>query len=132
MVRSSTWIWPRIQQRLSAKANGDTQNDEPTVRTLVELADHNAVYNPEHMFCIQQVQTKSGLQFVQITYRLLKAAVYLYSRRILQQFRDLAIPVDNDFQSDRQGPIAILLEGDVDVLIYTLATQSLHRPVSST
>lgn len=132
---NSQWAPPRIPQYFLARSEDDQTavyshtdtndsniSNDPTRRTLLEVVDHNALNNPDRTFCIQQVRSKSGPEIISLDYRLLKVAVHLYARQIVHHLAASS--------TDSHLPIAILLESSVNVLINTLAVQSLHRPVS--
>ena len=104
-----------------------------TIRSIRDLIDHNALHNPEHIFCIQSKQSsegKDGLGYVHVTFRELKEAVDRCCHWILETIPDARLAeVREDGSVQKSPPVALLMESDVNLFIYIAALLTLNIPV---
>ncbi|KAL8722888.1 MAG: hypothetical protein Q9225_000721 [Loekoesia sp. 1 TL-2023] len=110
--------------------------DRSRIQTVPELIEHNALYNPEHVFCIQaQKQARKqasapGLSLRSVSYFQLKLSIarcQAWLLRTIVQLRTPAIKSDGTVEKGR--PIALFVESDVGLLVHLFSFMSLGVPV---
>lgn len=112
-----------------------TPSSTSSIRTLLDLVDHNAAVNGSHLFCIQAEKSIDGpgkdndLRFV--THAHLKHAL-LWSTR---WFRD-RVHTSNAFDPTNAStatrrPVALLMDSDLSLLFSLFSLVALGVPVLS-
>lgn len=107
-----------------------------TIRSLPDLIQHNAVHNPDHIFCIQCKQSVKGagpgLDFIRITFLELQRAVNRCCQWLLDNVSDIHVAeVVSDGTVSKCPPIALFMESDVGLFVYIAALLTLNVPVRS-
>jgi hypothetical protein len=92
--------------------------DQP-IRTIPELIDYNATYNPDVLFCVQAVKDAAP---VQITFGQLRDAI---TRRCAQLRVDLQLKPG----PRKSAPVALVMDSDVVLLIHLFALMGMGIPV---
>ena len=103
------------------------------IRSLPDLVHFNALRNPYHVFCLQSKHSPDAtrFEFATITFQQLGQAVEQCCHWILANIKGAHTPVHGDGDViNKSSPVALFLEGDVNLFIYMTALLSLNIPVS--
>ncbi|KAF2847816.1 acetyl-CoA synthetase-like protein [Plenodomus tracheiphilus IPT5] len=106
----------------------DPWNPKSDSRTILDLVEHNAVRNPDHVFAIQLQKdpgSSDSIRRTNITHRSLKQAVLACGERLK---RDLSLEYGQDLPEE-PAPVALLMESDVCLIVYVFALMWLRIPV---
>ena len=111
----------------------DLEDGESTgIQTVLDLIEHNALYNPEHAFCIQaQKQAQApGLKLQSVSHLRLKRSIAGCQAWLLRTVTDIeTVQVQNDDGVERGKPVALLVESDIGLLIHLFSLMGLGVPV---
>ena len=114
-------------RRANFQIDSKTESSD-LIRTLPELVEFNATYNPQHLFCLQA--NKAG-EATRISHLELKYAVLRCSAWLRDKVPGLKGPEKGeDGKVSRGPPIALLMESDIGIFIYLLSLLSIGVPVS--
>lgn len=122
-------------QRASFDILLDQQSDSPSsIRSLPDIIQHNAIHNPDHIFCIQCKQSVSGggsrLDFIHVTFLELKHAVDRCCQWLLENISDIhPAEVCSDGAVRKSRPVALFMESDVGLFLHIAALLALNVPV---
>ena len=128
-------IQPQPFQRAQFDILSDLQQlRSDTIRSITDLIHHNAVHNPEHLFCIQCKQSTNGdegrLGYVHINFRELKEAVDRCCHWILKTIPEAhSAKLRDDGSVQKSPPVALFMESDLNLFIYIAALLTLNIPV---
>lgn len=123
-----------VPAKIDIRASGD--QEDGSVRSILELIEHNARHNPSHLFCVQarkraEESERTGLDLLSISHLQLKAAVMRCASWLVANLKELERPHVGDNGEIVRGPaIALFMESDIDILFYLFALMSLGVPVS--
>lgn len=97
------------------------------IRTLLDLLHFNAINNPDHLFCLQEVKDAPTLR--KITFRELARAVELCSAWLCRA--QCTRPADQlpGWQANKPAAVALMMGSDIGIFIYLLALMRLGTPV---
>ena len=101
--------------------------DHDPIRTVAELADFACDNNPDHLFCYQaEKKFSSDPTLRPVTLRQLKQAVL----RCQHSLKDLVNLADVQHDTSHPKPVALFMDSDLSLAIYTLSLIALGVPVS--
>jgi thioester reductase-like protein/acyl-CoA synthetase (AMP-forming)/AMP-acid ligase II/aryl carrier-like protein len=106
----------------------DIRDPESSVKSILDLIEHNALRNADHVFAIQlqkDMGSPNSTRATTITHGLLKQAVLACGERVK---RELCLGYRANV-SEEPAPVALLMESDVCLVIYVLALMWLRVPV---
>ncbi|EFW13279.1 putative NRPS-like protein biosynthetic cluster [Coccidioides posadasii str. Silveira] len=114
--------------------NLDNQYDvEGVARSLPELVEFHARFNPGHMFCRQarkEDSNSSDYEFVNVDYSLLKQAILNCQEWLRATVAELQFPCENENYTIIRGPpIALFMSSHVTLVIYIFALMGMGVPV---
>lgn len=114
----------------SESINGNGIQGSSKIRTILDLVDFNAIHNPDHTFCLQELKDSHALR--QITFRELAQAVRSCSAWLCQQ-KVVSPPggVFGEATVERAAPVALLMASDIGIFINLLALMRLGVPVGA-
>lgn len=114
----------------------EDSSTDPIIRCLPDLILHNALHNPDHLFCIHTTQSPEGSQapfeFTGVTFAELARAVEGCCAWILANVPGAhAAEVDEDGSIRKSRPLALFMESDLGLFIHLVASLTLNIPVCS-
>ena len=112
----------------SESINGNGKHGSSKIRTILDLVNFNAMHNPDHTFCLQELKEFHALRH--ITFRELAQAVRSCSAWLCQQ--KIVSPPGGVFGEgavQQATPVALLMASDIGIFIYLLALMRLGVPV---
>ena len=111
----------------------DLEDGESTgIQTVLELIEHNALYNPGHAFCIQaQKQAEApGLKIQTVSHLRLKRSIAGCQAWFLRTVTEIeTADVLDEGKVERGKPVALLVESDIGLLIHLFSLMGLGVPV---
>lgn len=110
--------------------------DVNNIKSIPELIEHNASYNPNHPFCLQAQKhshdRNAPPQLISISHLQLKQAILQCQSRLSKILDALRIAKPVSVGDDgKSPPIALYVESDVGLLIHLFSFLGLGIPVSS-
>jgi acyl-CoA synthetase (AMP-forming)/AMP-acid ligase II/nucleoside-diphosphate-sugar epimerase/acyl carrier protein len=111
------------------------EGDNGDVKTLAELIEFNAKYNPHHVFCLQTLpgfdQHKTEEEnFLYITHSGFRDAIGTCQEWLLKNIPEIQLPSKDEKGAFQKGPtIAVFMESDICLLTYLAALIGLGVPV---
>lgn len=105
------------------------------IRCISDLIHFNAIYNPQHIFCIQSRQAskpKEGIESVKVTFSELAQSIERCCSWILLNVagtQQAQLTADGIVR--KSPPVALFLESDLTLFIYLTALLTLNIPVST-
>ncbi|KAI9688877.1 MAG: putative NRPS-like protein biosynthetic cluster [Bathelium mastoideum] len=96
-----------------------------SIRTLPDLVEYNAHNNAEYAFCHQLRKAETQNRIITITHSALKQAILQCQEWLHSNIRGLC---EQDEDSGKPRPVALLMESDVGLWIHLLALLSLGVP----
>ncbi|KAL8766520.1 MAG: hypothetical protein Q9209_006736 [Squamulea sp. 1 TL-2023] len=113
----------------SRKQSSNVQSNDASIRSLLDLVDFDAIHNPDHVFCLQEIKTTFELR--RITYRELATAVEACTIWLSHQgIAPSSRPRNGEAPEKKPPPVALLMGSDITLLIYLLALMRLGIPVA--
>jgi acyl-CoA synthetase (AMP-forming)/AMP-acid ligase II/thioester reductase-like protein/aryl carrier-like protein len=106
----------------------DLHGSESNVNTILDLVEHNALQNADHVFAIQLQKdpgSPNSTRATKITHRSLKQAVLACGERLKREIW----PQSEHIVPKEAAPVALLMESDVCLIIYVFALMWLRVPV---
>lgn len=107
--------------------------DSNNIRTVPELIEYNAQYNPNHPFCLQAAENSAiDLSLLVVTHLQLKQAILRCSAWLVANIAELSLPQKSDGGKVVKGtPVALLMDSDIGLLLHLLSLMGLGVPVSA-
>lgn len=103
------------------------------IRTVPELVDFNAKFNPTHTFALQAQKANSGsdLNFLNVNYDMLHRSVLRCQEWFVKTISELQLPEEDHNRNLKKGaPIAFCMESNIGMIIHILALMGLGVPVA--
>ncbi|KAL8827908.1 MAG: hypothetical protein Q9191_002897, partial [Dirinaria sp. TL-2023a] len=118
-----TFIRPPLDAEESIDSRKGAKTNNSTIHTLLDLVDFNAVNNPDHVFCLQELKNKNDLHG--LTCKDLADAVGKCTFRLMDEIVD-----QGRNANQKPDAVALLMASDVTLFIYLLALMRLDIPVA--
>ncbi|KAL9005017.1 MAG: hypothetical protein Q9188_002198 [Gyalolechia gomerana] len=106
--------------------------DESDIHTVPELIEHNALHNPHHLFCTQAQKQSPlpGFNLQPVSHLQLRLSIARCQAWLVRKITQLRTPlVKSDGTVEKGGPIALLVESDVGLLVHLFSFMGLGVPV---
>ena len=118
---------------INLRSHDDDQDSIDDIRTVPELIEYNAQYNPNHPFCVQATENgATDLSLLVVTYLQLKQAILRCSAWLVANIVELSLPQKSDGGKVVKGaPVALLMDSDIGLLFHLLSLMGLGVPVSA-
>ena len=110
-----------------SRSNNSNKGHPSKIRTILDLIDFNAQYNPEHTFCLQEIKNEPRLTpitFSRLADLIDTTAAWLQKKGVVET------PYDGE-RRKRPAPVALLMGSDVSILTHMFELMKLGVPVRS-
>lgn len=131
---------PREPPFQAAAINLEQPGASGSIRTILEVIDHNARVNPDACFCIQAHEPTPGQprDATHVTMRKLRAAIWRCTRQLRSEL--IGIEAEDDSASPgeeaskmvsvRPYPVALFMHSGISLLVYLFSLMALGVPVA--
>ncbi|KAI9674800.1 MAG: putative NRPS-like protein biosynthetic cluster [Caeruleum heppii] len=125
-VRPSISLEPGSAHRDRERRGSPDNDDDKPIKTLLELVAFNAIHNPKHLFCLQELKTAARLRsitFEQLARAVDSCAIHL-SRLLALDESSSVVEADGKLPA----PVGLFMGSDIGIFINLLALMKLAVP----